>query len=33
MTDDEIVRTSLKYILMAFDIDKARAKKLIESIE
>ena len=33
MTDDEILKTSLKYILMAFDIDKARARKLIETIE
>ncbi len=33
MTDEEILKTSLKYILLAFDIDKNKAKDLIGTIE
>ena len=33
LTDDNIASVSLKYILMAFDIPKDRAKILIDSIE
>lgn len=33
MTDDEILSTSLKYMLMAFNIDKKKAKQLIEGLE
>jgi Tfp pilus assembly protein PilF len=33
MTDDEIIKTSLKYIMLAFDIDKDKAKKLIDTLQ
>ncbi len=33
ITDDEILQTSLKYILSAFNIDKDKANKLISGIQ
>jgi hypothetical protein len=33
LTDDDILMTSLKYILMAYDIDKAKAKELVDKME
>jgi len=32
LTDDEITKTSLKYILMAFDLPAAKAKQLLDAI-
>ena len=33
MTDDDIVQKSLKFIMMAFNIDKSKAKDLIEKLD
>lgn len=33
MTDDEILKTSLVYIMQAFNIDKSKAKELIDKME
>lgn len=33
MTDDQILQTSMKYILMAFNVDKDKAKGLIDKLE
>ena len=33
ITDDQILQTSMKYILMAFNVEKDKAKQLIDGIE